>query len=153
MNFEHDYRLRTKPNLGKRFVAGLIDYGIIMMYFILMIYLFGEPNDEGGYSVNGWPGLSITVFWFIMTVGIEQLSGATLGNKLQNLRPAPKEDPRKQLTIGQSIKRHLLDPLDFQFFGLIAVLTIKNTENNQRLGDLWAKTVVLDKTAPSTLMV
>lgn len=77
---------------------------------------------------------------------MEQISGATIGNHLQNLKPVPKKDPRKTLTIGQSIKRHLLDLMDFQIFGLIAVLTIKNTEFNQRLGDLWAKTIVLDKT-------
>jgi uncharacterized RDD family membrane protein YckC len=33
------------------------------------------------------------------------------------------------------------------FFGLIAILTIKNTEKNQRLGDLWAKTVVVHSSA------
>lgn len=148
MNFEHDYLLRTKPNLGKRFVAGLIDYGLIMMYFFLMIYLYGEPNDEGGYSVNGWPGFSITVVWFILTVGLEQITGSTLGNKSQGLTVAPKTDPRKPLTFGQSLKRHLLDIIDLWPFGLLGILTIKNTEYNQRLGDLWAKTVVLDKADP-----
>lgn len=148
MNLDHQYKLTTKPNLGKRFIAGLIDYGLIFSYFLLMIYLFGKPNDEGGYSVTGLPAFSIMIFWFIMTVGIEQLNGATLGNQFQNLRPIPKFDSRKELTIGQSIKRHLLDPIDLQIFGLIAVLTIRNTEFNQRLGDLWAKTVVIDKADP-----
>lgn len=148
MNLNHKYQSRTKPNLRKRFVAGLIDYGLILAYFILMIYLFGKPNDEGGYSVTGLPAFSIIVFWFIMTVGMEQFNGATLGNKLQNLRPVPKSAFTRQLSIGQSVKRHLLDPIDLQVFGLIAVLTIKNTEFNQRLGDLWAKTVVLDKADP-----
>ena len=30
-------------------------------------------------------------------------------------------------------------------FGLIGVITIKNTEKHQRLGDLWAKTIVVSK--------
>ena len=145
MNFEHDYQLKTKPNLGKRFAAGLIDYGLIMLYFVLMIYLFGEPNDEGGYSVNGLPGFSIMVIWFILTVGLEQMTGSTLGNRSQGLKVAPKADPRKSLTFGQSLKRHLLDVIDLWPFGLLGILTIRNTEYNQRLGDLWAKTVVLDK--------
>ncbi|WP_281013643.1 hypothetical protein [Psychroflexus torquis] len=28
-------------------------------------------------------------------------------------------------------------------FGLIGILTIKNSEKNQRLGDMWAKTSVV----------
>jgi uncharacterized RDD family membrane protein YckC len=148
MNFEHNYELKTKPNLGKRFVAGLIDYGLIMSYFLLLYYFFGEPNEEGGYSVNGSPGFSIIMVWFILTIGLEQITGSTLGNKSQGLKVAPKIDPRKSLTFEQSLKRHLLDMIDLWPFGLLGILTIKNTEHNQRLGDLWAKTVVLDKTDP-----
>jgi hypothetical protein len=29
-------------------------------------------------------------------------------------------------------------------FGLIGIMTIKNTDRNQRLGDIWAKTVVME---------
>jgi uncharacterized RDD family membrane protein YckC len=149
MKFENENTLRTKPNLGKRFAAALIDYGLVMSYFTLLIYLFGEPNDDGGYSVNGWPGFSITLVWFVLTVGLEQLTGSTLGNKSQGLKVVPKINPRKSLTFGQSLKRHLLDIIDLWPFGLIGVLTIKNTEYNQRLGDLWAKTVVLDMSDPN----
>ncbi len=46
-------------------------------------------------------------------------------------------------TFGQSFKRHLLDPIDMFFFGLIGILTIKNSVKNQRLGDMWAKTIVM----------
>lgn len=144
MKFAHDYKLKTKPNLGKRFAAGLIDYGLIVSYFFLMIYVFGESNEEGGYTVNGWPGISIIVVWFILTIGLEQLTGSTLGNKSQRLKVVPKTDPRKSLTFSQSLKRHLVDMIDLWPIGLIGILTIKNTEYNQRLGDLWAKTIVID---------
>lgn len=136
--------LKTKPNLGKRIVAGLIDYGLIMAYFFLIITLYGVPNDEGGKSVNGLPALSITLVWFILTIGLEQITGSTLGNKIQGLRVISKSNPQRTITFGQSLKRHLLDILDIWPFGLIGILTIKNTEYNQRLGDLWAKTVVID---------
>ena len=29
------------------------------------------------------------------------------------------------------------------FFGLVGIITIKNTDKNQRVGDLWAKTIVV----------
>ena len=148
MDFNHDYELLTKPNLEKRVYAGLVDYVIIFGYTGVIMYLYGEPNDEGGYSLNGLPGFSVMVFWFIMTIGIEQVVGATIGNKIQNLRPAPIKDIRKSLTIGQSLKRHLLDIVDIWPFGLLGILTIKKTVYNQRLGDLWADSVVLDMSDP-----
>jgi len=37
----------------------------------------------------------------------------------------------------------LLDPIDMFFFGLIGIVTIKNTDKNQRLGDIWGNTIVV----------
>ena len=145
MSPNHEYLLKTKSNLRKRFWAGLIDYGLIFTYFFVMLYLYGEPNTNGEIQINGWPAFSVSVVWFILTIGIEQLNGVTLGNRLMNLIAVPKDDPRQDLTFLQSLKRHLLDPIDMWPFGLLGILLIKNTEFNQRLGDLWAKTIVLDK--------
>jgi uncharacterized RDD family membrane protein YckC len=75
---------------------------------------------------------------------MEQYFGATIGNKLLKLRVAPKNDLRKPLTFGQSFKRHLVDMIDLWPFGLLGILLIKNTQYNQRLGDLWSKTIVID---------
>ena len=33
--------------------------------------------------------------------------------------------------------------IDFFFFGIVAFITIKNTPDHQRLGDLLAKTIVI----------
>jgi len=87
-----------------------------------------------------------------MTVGLEQFFGATLGNGIVGLMPKSikKESDEQNWqnfmskpTFGQSLKRHLLDPIDMIFFGLVGIITIKNSEFNQRLGDMWAKTVVV----------
>lgn len=136
--------IKTNPNLGKRIMAGIVDYTIIFAYFGLMLYLFGQPNENKELSVKGLPGFSIVIFWFIITIGTEQIIGATIGNKLQGLKPISKFNPNSKISFNQSLKRHLLDLMDFQIFGLIGVLTIKKTEQNQRLGDLWAETVVID---------
>lgn len=50
-----------------------------------------------------------------------------------------------KLTFSQSLKRHLLSIFDLWPFGILGYLLIKNTKYNQRLGDLWAKTIVIDK--------
>tara|TARA_R110002074_G_C12214932_1_gene636651 strand:+ start:64 stop:531 length:468 start_codon:yes stop_codon:yes gene_type:complete len=135
--------IKTEPNIGNRFVAGLVDYIIIYGVTFFLIFTFGEPNDEGGYSLNGLPGLIPIIFWLIMTVGLEIGFGATIGNSLVGIKAIPKNGTNRKLTFGESFKRHLLDPIDMFFFGLVGIITIKNTDLNQRVGDLWAKTIVV----------
>ncbi len=136
-------KIKTEPNIGDRFVAGLVDYIIIYGLTFFLIFTFGEPNDEGGYSLNGLPALVPIIFWLIMTVGLEIGFGATIGNSLVKLKAIPKNGMNRKLTFGESFKRHLLDPIDMFFFGLIAIVTIKNTDKNQRLGDIWGNTIVV----------
>ena len=142
---------KTQPMIGKRIIAGLIDYTIIYGFLFIYIFAFGEQNETGGYSVSGILGLVPILFWAIMTIGIEQVMGETLGNSLVDLKPISiKQDLNSTFkgsnvkpTFGQSFKRHLLDPIDMFLFGLVGILTIKNSDNNQRLGDMWANTIVV----------
>ena len=136
-------KIKTEPNIGDRFVAGLVDYIIIYGLTFFLIFSFGEPNDEGAYSLNGLPALIPIIFWLIMTVGLEIGFGATIGNSLVKLKAIPKNGMNRKLTFGESFKRHLLDPIDMFFFGIIAIVTIKNTDKNQRLGDIWGNTIVV----------
>ena len=133
-----------KTNLGKRFLAGLIDYSIIFTFFYVFVYSFGQPNNEGGYSVNGILALVPVLFWFAYTVLLEVLFDATLGNSIMGLKPKSLIKNNGELSFSQSLKRHLLDPIDMFPFGLIGIMTIKNIDRNQRLGDIWAKTIVTD---------
>ncbi|MEK6152582.1 RDD family protein [Flavobacteriaceae bacterium 3-367] len=144
--------LKTEPHLGNRILAGLIDYIIIYGFFFIYGYMFGEPDGEGGFTLNGLPAVVPVLFWALMTVGLEQSLGATLGNSLVGLKPISikKEvdtptwgNHTDKPSFGQSLKRHLMDPIDMFFFGLVGIVTIKNTPLNQRVGDLWAKTVVI----------
>lgn len=135
--------IKTVTNIRRRFLAAFIDYGIIYIKCFLIITTFGTPAENGNYHLEGWPALIPLLVWAFWTIGLEQYFGATLGNSIVNLKPISLINSRLRLTFSQSLKRHLLDPIDMFPFGIIAYLTIKNTENNQRLGDLWAKTTVI----------
>ena len=144
--------LRTEPYLGNRILAGFVDYLIIYGFLIIYVYAFGQPNEEGGYSVNGLPALVPVLVWGLMTIGLEQFFGSTLGNGLVGLKPISIKQEIGEQTWGnfknkptfvQSLKRHLLDPIDMFFFGLVGILTIKNSPLHQRVGDMWAKTIVV----------
>ena len=135
--------MKTQPNIGNRILAEFIDYLIIYGFTFFLVFTLGEPNDDGGYSLNGAPALIPIIFWLIMTVGLESGFGGTIGNSMVGLKAIPMSGINRKLTFGQSFKRHLLDPIDMFFFGLVGIITIKNTDKNQRVGDLWAKTIVI----------
>ncbi len=46
-------------------MSGLIDYGVIFTFMRVMMYFYGEPDDEDGYFLNGLPALSVIVVWFV----------------------------------------------------------------------------------------
>ncbi len=146
---ESRLELKTKANLGKRISAGLIDYGMVSIFTFGMFYLYGESID-GVYTLEGYPFLIVILFWALMTIGIEQVFGVTLGNYMSDLKAISVLNYcDNRITFSQSIKRHLLAIIDLWLFGLIGILLIKNTRLNQRLGDIWAKTVVIDTTDDS----
>lgn len=147
--FEEFIEKKTEPLIWKRILAGFIDYFIIYTLFFLFIYAFGEPNEDGGYSVNGPLAIVPMLFWGLITIGIEQWIGATLGNLIVGLKPISINGLDDKLSFGQSFVRHLLDPIDMFFFGLVGVLTIKNSDKNQRVGDIAAKTIVVKSSNPS----
>ena len=47
------------------------------------------------------------------------------------------------VTFKQSFLRHLVDPIDMFFFGIVAIIIIKNSKESQRLGDLLGQTKVI----------
>ena len=50
----------------------------------------------------------------------------------------------KEIDIGQSFKRRIVDVVDFMFFGIPAFICIGNNEKKQRIGDMFAKTIVIE---------
>jgi len=135
--------IKTEPNLLKRTLSTVIDYGLYLGFFIWLVVTYGVPNDEGGYTLkNDLKGLWIIVVWFIYFPIIESLRGQTLGKLILGLQVVTKSG--NQISFGQAFKRHLVDMIDFFFFGIVAFIAIKNTPDHQRLGDLLAKTIVID---------
>ena len=136
---------KKKSYIGLRFLAGFIDYAIVFVFFYMYVTNYGIENEDGEYSVSGIMANVPILFWLVWTVGVEQLLGATFGNIIFDLEPKSlvKNKLEEKITFGQSLKRHLLDPIDMFLFGFIAYISIKNSDTNQRIGDVWAKTTVV----------
>jgi uncharacterized RDD family membrane protein YckC len=131
-----------KPNLRKRIIASLIDYSIFTLLSYIYIGFFGVENEEGTMVVKNTMAMPILLFWIAYFIGVEGLAGATLGHSAVNLKVVTIQG--KKIGISEAFFRHLLDPVDIFIYGIPAIIAIKFTDKNQRLGDLVAKTIVVD---------
>lgn len=125
----------------KRVLSALIDYVLIMLLDIIYIVFFGEATEDG-WSVHGLATLPIILLWFIYFPVIESFAGQTLGKKITGLTVIRKDG--RDLSFGTCFQRHIFDPIDIAFAGLVAVLVMKYSGNKQRIGDLVAATIVVE---------
>ncbi|MGB5981980.1 MAG: RDD family protein [Nonlabens sp.] len=132
-----------RPYLLRRFIAGLIDYAVIVILYIFYGYAFVAEIVDRCFEMTGLPAFGPFVIWGILSIGVELTLGATMGNTLVNLKPIPLNSRNRKLLFSEFFKRHLLDPIDMYFFGIVAILTVKNSKSNQQLGDMWAQTIVV----------
>ncbi|MFM9910915.1 MAG: RDD family protein [Chitinophagaceae bacterium] len=124
-------------------VATIVDYIVLAVFFVALFKSFGEPNEEGGYTVSGLPASMPLLFWFCYFVLAETFFKRTLGHYIFGLRVVSIANEGS--VFFQSLKRRLADLVEIVWcFGLIAIVLVKNTKFNQRLGDILAKTIVVD---------
>lgn len=135
-------KIKTQPNISRRVIATLIDFIIYLPIWFAYVMYFGEPGNEGGYSVTGFKALPLLAFWFFYFPAMETLKGQTIGHMVTGLKVVTLSG--NPISLGQAIKRRLLDAIDiFATFGLVAFITVKNSERHQRVGDQLAKTIVV----------
>jgi uncharacterized RDD family membrane protein YckC len=135
-----------KPEFWRRACAGAIDYTIIMLLITVEYLHYGEVLPITGrriYPSDGFVAWLPELTWFVFTVGIECVLGATIGNELLGMKPVPLKNTRRKISFWRSLLRHLPDTIDFVFFGIFGYFIILKTKNGQRLGDFLARSVVV----------
>jgi uncharacterized RDD family membrane protein YckC len=126
-----------------------MDSLLVSLAWYLIISHFGHANGAGvshaaltsGKTLTGIPALVLlagtAIFWILP----EWLLGATIGKLLVGLRIVSTDG--SHITLAQSLQRNTLRLIDFFPFYLTGFLTAALTPNRQRLGDLWARTIVV----------
>lgn len=136
------YTVTTKPYLKQRIIATVIDYGIFCLLFWLYVDVMGKKSDDGtSTTVTGLPALVIPVFWFVYFVVTEAVNQATPGHDICKLKVYKADGQKPGFT--DAFKRRVCDPLDIFIYSLPALICILKTPKHQRLGDLFANTVVI----------
>lgn len=129
-----------------RALAAVIDYAVFWFFFFAYARYFGVETDEG-FQLSGCGHiLTVVAAWVVLLPLPEGIWGRTLGKWVCDLRVAgPNNRP---VTMGQAFTRHMFDPVDLlAFFGLVAYIVARSNPLHQRLGDLVAKTQVVEEAA------
>ena len=129
--------------VGRRFVAWFVDILITGLAWVP----FAQVESGGGtfaISWRGWdfvlPGL-ITVAYFVL---LEGLAGATVGKFVLGVRVRGLDGSR--IGLGPALVRTLarvVDAFPYVIPYLVGGIVVSRSDTRQRLGDRWARTVVI----------
>lgn len=134
----------TSKYVSKRVRATILDYLVATFIFIFYILVVGQPDGQVTYSVSGFPALLLFFILFAYFILTERYMGGTLGHHLLKLKVVSLNG--ESLGFRQVFVRRICDLLEISWcFGLIAYLLATTTDQNQRLGDLLAGTIVIGK--------
>ena len=124
--------------LWRRFVAALIDNSA---WLLLFLWYLG-PIGDGIYRADPLAGtiyfFAFASAWFNYFALCEWRWGQTIGKNAVGMRVISID--RGKISYGQSSLRNLLRLVDFFLVGWVMIAA---TEKHQRLGDKFAKTVVV----------
>jgi len=142
---EEEFRQGLAPKHARVF-ASCTDY---LIYFLVLSLLYGQlynPSSTGvGFGINlinPNPFISIAI-WLLLFPLPEGFKGQTLGKRLFRIRVLSHD--HSTASYGQCFVRHLLDIIDWlPFFGVAGLIAASINKKNQRIGDLLAKTIVVD---------
>jgi len=134
----------TPAPLGARVLAAILDSAIVVIAWYFIIGKWGDESIEGKV-LTGMPAFSLLLataaFWILP----EWLLGSTVGKWACDLHVTTLSGG--DISFSQSLKRNVLRLIDFFSFYLTGFVTASLTPKRQRLGDLWAKTIVVPKKA------
>lgn len=132
--------------ISKRALAVAIDYGLFSFAYALILVQFGtQSTHESGrlmIELEGWRNILPVIIWVLTFPVMESFEGKTIGKKLLKLKVV-KLDGSSYRGMD-AFKRRICDWIDFMFLGLPALIISSNMRLRQRLGDIWARTVVVN---------
>lgn len=129
-------------------LAFIIDLLIRVAYVIIILYVFFNIFDLG-YLLNGLDQWSVMAVYIILTfpvyiypVVLESLmEGQTPGKKLMKIRVVKIDG--YQASFGDYMIRWVFRIVDVSFAGIVGLISMIVSKNNQRLGDIASGTAVI----------
>ena len=135
-------RQQNPSELGKRILGSLIDYTTIFLLMLLLSLVYLVFAGAFNFEIEFIELIIFVFLWFFLIVLVEYKFGYTLGKKVVGIKTISLNDNRKP-TFLQILKRRILDPIDILALGIVSIIVISMSKNNQRFGDMFANTTVV----------
>lgn len=141
----------NKPvSLSVRVIAALIDSLLMSVIWYYSIEVWGHTQSSGSPTsvtaggdkvLTGWAAVLLLLLTAAFWILPEWIAGATIGKFVCGLRVRSRDG--RPIGLIQSVKRNSLRIVDFFPFYIPGFICAALTPNRQRLGDLWADTIVV----------
>jgi uncharacterized RDD family membrane protein YckC len=129
----------TLAGLGSRFIAALLDFFIRLLPLIALLVLLDPADAAIGAAIFALADFGLQFFYYVL---FEVLGGGrTPGKRAVGLRVV--RTGGRPVTFVRSMLRNIVRIVDSIGAYLVGMVAIFITNNNQRLGDLAAGTLVV----------
>ncbi len=136
--------------LGERVAARLIDFGIMILVFLVFLMFFSFSGLLADAPILGYILLIIYGLCFIFYDLLFEIfmNGQSIGKRLMKIKVISLNGA--QPSLGQYLIRWIFRTVDFTLTSWLgALVCVAVTENKQRIGDIVAGTTLI-KTVPPT---
>ncbi|WP_370897336.1 RDD family protein [Chryseobacterium gossypii] len=135
-------------SVGERMLAFIIDLLIKVAYTIFIFYLFFNVFDLG-YLLYGLDQWSVVAIYIALTLPVHiyplvlesLMEGQTPGKKLMKIKVVKIDG--YQAGFGDYLIRWVFRLIDISFMGVVGLISMIVSKNNQRLGDIASGTAVI----------
>ncbi|PXW16968.1 MULTISPECIES: RDD family protein [Chryseobacterium] len=134
--------------VGERMLAFIIDLLIRIAYVVIILYLFFNIFDLG-YLLEGLDSWSIQAVYLVLTFPVyiyplvmeSLMEGQTPGKKLMKIKVVKIDG--YQASFADYMIRWVFRIVDVSFAGVVGLISMIVSKNNQRLGDIASGTAVI----------
>ena len=137
----HDTSSLQPATMWQRSLAAIIDMSIVFFLIYYAANRWGAPLPNGGRGWHGWAAVGVICAIGGYRIVPEWLFGCTLAKFVCGIRVVSSLNT--PMTFIQALKRNLLRPIDFMFFYFTGFIVAMLNPFRQRLGDQWARTIVV----------
>ena len=135
-------------SIGERILAYIIDGAIKVAYVIVVLYLFFNVLNLG-YLLDGLDPWSQTAIYTLLLFPVSiyplvlesLMEGQTPGKKVMKIRVVKIDG--YQASFGDYLIRWVFRLIDTTFLGVVGLISMIVSKNNQRLGDIASGTAVI----------